>query len=157
VLAWQGWVSSATWFLCSPSPRQRAAAIEGPHDPIGADETQDSAVAQRFQGRLPRGQGEGIRAPDDGELARRRRDGALVDAGDPASGLVRHVDGVRLASFPGGFPTPAQVPAPLSQWAGLESLHKTGRVLARQNISVTHPATDVSELPASVVGSRRFS
>ena len=61
------------------------------------------------------------------------------------------------ASFPGGFPTPAQVPAPLSQWAGLESLHKTARALARQNISVAHPATDVSVLPASVVGSRRFS
>jgi hypothetical protein len=72
--------------LCSPPPRQRAAAIEGPHDAIGADEAQDGAAKERFEGRLPGRQGEGVRAADDGELAARRRDGALVDTGDPASG-----------------------------------------------------------------------
>ena len=81
----------------SPPSRQRAAAIEGPHDAIGADEAQDGAPAQRLEGRLPGREREGVRAADDGQLARRRRDGALIDAGDPASGLVRHVDGVQLA------------------------------------------------------------
>jgi hypothetical protein len=40
---------------------------------------------------------EGVRAMDDGEPTCRRRNGAFVDAGDPASRLVPYVDGVQLA------------------------------------------------------------
>jgi hypothetical protein len=77
-------------------------SIERPNDAIGADEAQDGAATQRFEGWLPGCQGEGVRAPDDGELAGRCRDGALVDAGDPASGLdwsKAAVDGSECITF----------------------------------------------------------
>jgi hypothetical protein len=61
---------------------------------LGPTRPQDGAATQRLEGWRER---EGVCAPDDGELARRRRFGARVDPGDPASGLVRHVDGVQLA------------------------------------------------------------
>jgi hypothetical protein len=43
----QGSASLAIWFFCSASPGQRAAAIEGPHDAIGANEAKDGAATQR--------------------------------------------------------------------------------------------------------------
>src|SRR5262245_7588895 len=57
----QGPTSSATCLLYSPATRQRAAAIEGPHNATGPDETQDGAATQRFEGWLPGRQGESVR------------------------------------------------------------------------------------------------
>ena len=59
-----------------------------PHDPTRADQAQDGAATKWFERRLPRRQREGVLSADDGELAGRRANGALVDPGNPRARLV---------------------------------------------------------------------
>jgi hypothetical protein len=80
-----------------PRPGQGAAAIEGPHDAIGPTRSGKARPRSGSRAGFQGVRGEGVRATDDGESTCRRRNSVFVDARDPASRLVRYVDGVQLA------------------------------------------------------------
>src|SRR4026207_1209165 len=81
----------------STPPWQYASSSERPGDPIGPDHAHDAAPLERLESGPPGGQREGVLLPDDGDLAGRRGDGAVVHTDDLPPRLGGHVGGVETA------------------------------------------------------------
>src|SRR5262249_8010943 len=77
--------------------RDFTTAVENPGYAVLLNETGHRTASHRLKRRPPRCQGEGILASDDGELACRRQDRPLINAGYSVSKLVRDVRRIELA------------------------------------------------------------